>query len=139
MSDMQAPTVEGRLDAIEAHLARIEALLQLTAATTERGPAAAEKESPVAPWRHLVARRHPWRRQLYLKGRNLTVRQLLGSLRANGLTEEQAAANHDLPVEAVREAVAYAADNAELLELEAAFERYLLARGGKLRGPRPVP
>src|SRR5437763_3461997 len=31
-------------------------------------------ESPVVPWRHLVARHHPWRKQLYLKGRNMTVR-----------------------------------------------------------------
>jgi uncharacterized protein (DUF433 family) len=99
----------------------------------------AEQETPVAPWEHLVARRHPWRKQFFIKGRNMTVRQLVGGVRANQFTEEQAAANYDLPVEAIREALAYAAENAELLDLEAAYERYLLAQGGNRRGPQAVP
>ena len=85
-----------------------------------------------------MARWHPWRRQLYLKGRNLTVRQLVGAMKANQFTEEQAAANYNLPVDAIREALTYAEENAELLDLEAAYERYLLVQGRKDRAPQPV-
>jgi uncharacterized protein (DUF433 family) len=96
------------------------------------------KETPVPPWEHLVAREHPWRKQLFLKGRNMPVRQLVNSAKVNKLTHEQAAANYRLPVEAIREAFAYAAENAELLELEAAQEKYILARGRKGRASPPV-
>jgi uncharacterized protein (DUF433 family) len=96
-------------------------------------------ETPVEPWKHLVAHKHPWRKQLYLKGRNMTVRQLVWSVKVNKLTEEQAAVNYDLPVEAIREAFAYAEANRELLDLEGSYERYLLSQGGKRRGPQSVP
>ncbi len=90
-------------------------------------------------WKHLVARPHPWRKQLYLKGRNMTVRQLVGGILADRLTEEQAAANWDLPLEAIREALAYAEQNKELLEYETAYERYLSSQRGVrlVSGPRP--
>src|SRR4029079_8733521 len=94
-------------------------------------------ESPVVPWRHLVARHHPWRKQLYLKGRNMTVRQLLGTLKANRQSPEEAAANLDLPLEAIHEAVTYAEQNQELLRIEAEIERlFLLQRG--YRGAAPA-
>ena len=96
------------------------------------------RETPVEPWRHLVRRRHPWRTQLYVKGRNLTARQLVGGIKANRLDEEQAAANYELPVEAVREALGYVEANQELLAIEAEIERLMLKRGGAARGPRPV-
>jgi hypothetical protein len=56
------------------------------------------KEAPAPPWKHLVMRRHPWRRQLYIKGRNMTVRQLVGTVQANRFTPEQAAEDLGLPV-----------------------------------------
>jgi hypothetical protein len=96
------------------------------------------RESPVAPWIHLVRRQHSWRKQLYLKGRNMTARQLVGSMRANQFDEEQAAADHRLPVDAVREAVVYVEQNRELVETEAEIERLMLRRGGVARGPQPV-
>jgi uncharacterized protein (DUF433 family) len=150
MVEKHSPSAEARLDEIEARLGRIESVLMrlgVPVGAIAGAPFAedvgkeekAEKETPVAPWQHLVARQHPWRKQLYLKGRNMTVRRLVGGIKANGFTEEQAAANYHLPVEAVREALSYAEANAELLELEAAYERYLLARGGKRRAPQPVP
>jgi uncharacterized protein (DUF433 family) len=103
------------------------------------GPNGAVTEGPVAPWAYLVARPHPWRRQLYLKGRNLTVRQLVGTVKANGWGEEEAASNLDLPVEAIREALRYAAENEELLTFETAYENLMLARKGYGRGTRAVP
>jgi uncharacterized protein (DUF433 family) len=98
------------------------------------------RETPVEPWKHLVARRHPWRKQLYLKGRNMTVRQLVGTVKANRFSEEEAAADLHLPVEAIREALAYFEANPEVIELDAAQERYLLSQeGGRGRGPESVP
>jgi uncharacterized protein (DUF433 family) len=95
-------------------------------------------ETPVEPWKYLVARRHPWRKQLSIKGRKMTVRQLLSTVIPNRFTEEQAAADLDLPVEAIREALAYAKENAALLEYETAYERLRLEQGGKRLGPHSV-
>jgi hypothetical protein len=124
-----------RLQAIEAHLIRLEkAVLAKTDASQQGG------ETEVPPWKFLVSRRHPWRKQLYLKGRNLTARQLVGSMHANAFDEAAAAANYHLPVEAVHEAVAYVQANAELLQTESEIERLMLKRdaGGIARGPQPV-
>jgi hypothetical protein len=98
------------------------------------------RETPVEPWQHLVQRQHPWRKQLYFEGRNLTARQLVGAMKANQLDETTAAANYKLPVEAVREAVAYVESNTELLATESEIERLMLKRGqgGVARGPQPV-
>jgi len=100
------------------------------------------EEHPIKGFTHLVSRRHPWRRQPYLKGRNLTVRQLVGTVRSNQWDEVQAAGNLDLPVEAIRESLRYAEENRELLDFEAAYERLILACGGDHSGnfqTRTVP
>lgn len=138
MSETVPLATESRLGDLEARLRRLEALLPHLGTNSVPPAADAPRETPVPPWVHLVARRHPWRRQLYLKGRNLTARQLVGSLRANGHTEEEAARNHSLPVAAVLEAVAYVDANGPLIEFECALERYLVAEGGTARGPQPV-
>jgi len=95
-------------------------------------------ERAAPPWRHLVARHHPWRQQLCIKGRNMTVRQLVGTVQANQLSLEEAAQDLDLPLEAIHEALAYAEENADLLRLETEMEALLLKRG-KARGSPPVP
>lgn len=97
-----------------------------------------EREFPVEGWNHLVARPHPWKRQLYLKGRNMTARQLVGSIKADKLTINKAADNWDLPVGAIEEALRYAVENVELLEMESAIERYIASQGVKRRAPQPV-
>ena len=48
---------------------------------------------PSPRWQHLVSRPHRWRRQLSVKGRNTTVGQLVGTIRANRYTPEQRATN----------------------------------------------
>jgi uncharacterized protein (DUF433 family) len=90
-------------------------------------------------WVYLVERPHPWRRQLSIKGRNLTVGQLMGTLRANNLSMEQAAEAFDLPLEAIREAAIYSEQNCGLIELEAAEERSRLARKGHKLEPDALP
>jgi uncharacterized protein (DUF433 family) len=117
-----------RLDTIEGRLRRLE----------ERIDRREMREAAVEPWRYLVRRQHPWRKQLYVKGRNMTARQLVGAMKANQLDEEAAAADYRLPIEAVREALAYFEKNKELLETEAEIERLMLQRGGVARGPQPV-
>lgn len=94
---------------------------------------------PLPRWRFLVARSHPWRRQLSLKGRNLTVGQLLSTMRANRLSPEQAAADLELPLEAIQEALAYAEENRALLELEVNEERRRLRERGYALEPSPLP
>jgi len=117
-----------RLDTIESRLRRLEEMIDRREM----------REAAVEPWQYLVRRQHPWRKQLYVKGRNMTARQLVGSMKANQLDEEAAAADHRVPVEAVREALAYVETNRELLETEAEIERLMLKRGGIARGPQPV-
>src|SRR5260370_37340218 len=56
-------------------------------------------------------------------------------MKANQFDEEKAAANYHLPIEAVREALAYVEENRELLETETEIERLMLKRGGVARGP----
>ena len=96
------------------------------------------KESHVEPWKHLVRRQHPWRKQLYVKGRNMTARQLVGGIMANEFDEATAADDYDLPIEAIREAQAYVQQNKELLESETEIERQMSKREGIARGPQPV-
>jgi uncharacterized protein (DUF433 family) len=117
-----------RLDTIENRLRRLE----------ERIDQRETRETAVEPWQYLVRRQHPWRKQLYLKGRNMTARQLVGSMKANDLNETAAAEDYRLPADAIREALAYVERNKELLETEAEIERLMLKRGGVARGPQPV-
>jgi uncharacterized protein (DUF433 family) len=127
MAENNANTLQ-RLDTIENRLLRLE----------ERISQPERREAAVEPWQYLVRRQHAWRKQLYVKGRNMTARQLVGSMETNQLDEQAAAADYRLPVEAVREALAYVESDRELLETEAEIERLMLKRGGFARGPQRV-
>jgi uncharacterized protein (DUF433 family) len=71
--------------------------------------------------------------QLYLKGRNMRVGQLIYTMRANQMTAEEAAADMDLPIAQVREAEVYYQIHRELIEREADEEkRRLIASGVNL-------
>ena len=127
MTENNTNTAE-RLDTIESRLRRLE----------EKIERSEMREATVEPWQYLVRRPHPWRQQLYVKGRNMRARQLVGSMKANQLDEAAAAADYRLPVEPVREALAYVEKNRELLETETEIERLMLKRGGVARGPQAV-
>jgi hypothetical protein len=88
---------------------------------------------------HLVARPHPWRRQLSLKDRNMTVGQLVSVLRANNLTPEKASEDLELPLAAVLEALAYFEQHRELIDREAAEERRYLEQRGYSLEPQNLP
>ena len=142
MTETNSPPAEARIAHLEARLARIESALRNLPGLLDPGSAVngppADLETSAPPWKHLVVRRHPWRKQLYLKGRNMTVRHLVGSVKANGFSEEEAAKNHDLPVEAIREALTYFEANPEVFALDHAYELYLRKSRGVGRGPKPV-
>ncbi|RME51438.1 MAG: DUF433 domain-containing protein [Caldilineae bacterium] len=69
-------------------------------------------------YRYLVARPHPWRRQPCLKGRNMTVGQLVATMKANRLSPEEAAEDLNLPLEQVYEALLYYDLHRDLVEAE---------------------
>lgn len=84
-------------------------------------------------YQYLVSRPETGREQLYLKGRNMTAGQLVYKMRANQMTDEQAAQDMDLPLEQVREAMAYYQIHRQLIESEIKEEKqYLLSQGIEL-------
>jgi uncharacterized protein (DUF433 family) len=74
--------------------------------------------SATAAYKYLEARPHRWRKQLWIKGRHMTVWQLIGAMRAGGYTKEQAAENDDLLLEAIEEAMEYYQENRALIGAE---------------------
>lgn len=90
-------------------------------------------EKTVTTYRYLEPRYHRWKKQLWIKGRNMTAWHLLTWMLANRMTPKEVAKDYDLPVEAVYEALDYYERNKELLRAEAEEEkRRLIARGWKL-------
>ena len=82
-----------------------------------------ELEALAGGWRWLFARPHPWRRQLWVKGRKLLASQVWSDMNSNRLTTSQAAEDWDLPAEAIEEIIRYCEENAALIALEADEER----------------
>lgn len=88
------------------------------------------------PYQYLVTRPENDRKQAYRKGRNMTVGQLVYTMRANGLSVEEAATDLTLPVEQAREAQAYYQVHQELVKADAEEEkRSLLAQGVQIEPP----
>lgn len=81
-------------------------------------------------WMYLVDQAHPWKRQLFVKGRKLPAAVVWSGMLVNKLSREQAADNWDLPVEAIDEILAYCEENKALLEMEAAEELRRLEQKG---------
>jgi uncharacterized protein (DUF433 family) len=101
-----------------------------TSTATRRAAGAAEE------YQYLERRPHPWRKQLYLKGRNMTVGHLVYDMRTNHITPEEAVANYNLPLEQVQEALLYYQRHRDVIEADAAEERRRLeARGIQLDPP----
>ena len=77
-------------------------------------------------WRWLVERPHPWRRQLWVKGRKLLASAVWLDALTNDMGTREAAQNWDLPLEACEEIFAYCEANKALIESEASEERQRL-------------
>ncbi len=81
-------------------------------------------------WQYLEKRPHPWRQQLYFKGRRLKAFDVWMDMMVNEETPEEAADNWDLPLAAVLEAIEYCQTHQELLRREASSERRRLEEKG---------
>jgi hypothetical protein len=83
---------------------------------------------PESEWVWLVRRDHPWRRQLWIKGRSLTAGDLARTIEIERWTPERAADEYGLPLEAVIEAQRYAEAAKDLIAAEEAENR-IVAQG----------
>lgn len=81
-------------------------------------PLVPELTDPGDEWTWLVRRPHPWRRQPFLKGARITAGDLARTMEIEGWTDERAADEYGLAVEAVREAREYLAVHRELVLAE---------------------
>lgn len=84
-------------------------------------------------YKHLEPRSENWRKQLWIKGRNMTVWHLVGAMRTNRETPEQTARNRSLPLETVLEAMHYYILHKDIVEADTEAEKqYLIGQGYKL-------
>ena len=89
-------------------------------------------------WQYLVARSHPWRRQLYVKGRKLLASTVWKDAIANNMMPEEAADNWNLPLAVIYEVFCYCEANQALIALEADEERCRLEKRGVSLEPMPI-
>ncbi|MBI2942448.1 MAG: hypothetical protein HYY04_18625 [Chloroflexi bacterium] len=87
---------------------------------------------------HLVMCPHPWRKQLSLKRRHVTVGQLVATMRANRLSPEEAAEDLDLPLVQVKEALTYYEAHRDLVDAELQEEKSRLHAKGYAVEPAAV-
>lgn len=71
-------------------------------------------------WNYLVEHSHPWKRQLYVKGRKLPAAAVWIGMQTNNLSTEEAMDNWGLPRATLLEIIDYCESNQELLKMEAA-------------------
>ena len=69
----------------------------------------------------------------------MTVGQLMSTVRANQYTPEKASQELDLPLPAICEALAYYAENRDLIEMEASEERRRVGERGLPLEPKDLP
>lgn len=89
-------------------------------------------------WTWLIERPHPWRRQLWIKGRRLRAAQLVGHMNANAWSVEETARQLDVPAEAVLEARRYVEANLPLVDAETIEEQRIARRTATAHPPEVV-
>ena len=93
----------------------------------------------VEEYAYLERRPHRWRKQLYIKGRNMTVAHLVYGMRANNMTPEEAAKDFDLPLAQVQEALLYYQRHRDIVECDQEEEKRRLEARGIVLDPPSVP
>ena len=83
-------------------------------------------------YEHLEVRPGSFYEELFVRGVNLRASRLVAWMQAEGLSPEQAAADRELPLGAVLEAMEYVRNNAQLIAQEMERERALLRERGLL-------
>ena len=77
-------------------------------------------------YKYLETRPNNWRRQLWIKGRNMTVWHLIATMRTERETLEGTARNFGLPLEAVLEATHYYVLHKDIVEADVEAEKRIL-------------
>lgn len=113
-------------------LSTIDALI-LISAVIQSLQNVAQNES----WQYLVSRPHPWRKQLYIKGRKLLASTVWQDMIANEMSIEEAAENWDLSTSIINEVIQYCLSHQELLKSEADEEYLRLNMKGVPLEPAP--
>lgn len=114
--------VAGLLMLIFGNKAAREALFERDA--RERREAALRRYmNEAVKYAHIEASDHPWRKGMKIKGRRLTVAQLIGRMSSNSWSVDETADEYDLPRDAVAEALDYAKRFPEVVADDAAGER----------------
>ena len=90
-------------------------------------------------YHYLVAHPGSWRQQLWLRDRHMTVGQLIAAMRANGMNAVEAAADFDLPLAQIEEAVAYYQQHRDLVDAELRAEKEYLREKGYPVEPSSLP
>lgn len=90
-------------------------------------------------WKYLVERDHPWRKEFSLKGRRLRPSHVVGSMKTEKMTPEEAADDWDLPLDVINEMIQYYEENRELIRMDAAEERLRLRAAGIELEPKNPP
>ena len=72
---------------------------------------------------YLTSRPHPWKKQLFVKGRNMTVSNLVRRLQKEGWSPDRAVEEYSLPMEAVLEMLHYFHHHQKLIEMEESEEK----------------
>ena len=88
-------------------------------------------------YHHLEARPGSFYRELFVGGLNLRASRLVAWMEAEGLTPQEAAADRDISLEAVHEAIEYVKNHREFITAELKRERRLLRDRGLLDPPAP--
>jgi uncharacterized protein (DUF433 family) len=109
---------------------------ETTMTTKTRSTIAAEDGET---YHHLEQRPHPWRKQRYIKGRNMTVAHVVYRMRANHWTPEEAAEQFGLPLAQIREALVYYQRHRDVVEQDQAEERRRIEARGYVIDPPAVP
>jgi uncharacterized protein (DUF433 family) len=81
-------------------------------------------------YQYLEPSKHPWRKQYYIKGRRMTVGNLVSTMLLHNQTPEEAAQDRGLPLEAVLEAMDYYDKHYEVIRADAEEEKQRLKAKG---------
>ncbi len=93
----------------------------------------------VEGWRHLMPHPESSYKQLYLKGRNITVGNIVYTMRANKWTPAEVAYQYDLPIEQVEEAIRYYERHRDVVDGDALEDRRQAEAQGIPIDPPAVP
>jgi uncharacterized protein (DUF433 family) len=81
-------------------------------------------------WQYLEQRPHPWRQQLYIKGKRIKASVIYSDMVVNEMTPAEAADNWELPLSAIAEVIEYCSTHQPLLKREAQEGRRRLEATG---------